>query len=160
MRPVGTKGAPLGLARRTPIGSPHNGAKVFYQESKLATDTHQRILDTNSWEIKGKYITQHIGTVDGQRDSTLKSLGEATYQCINRHADLLRQNKASAEQLEVSQSIQKNLFEQNQRLRLANKALKAQNNRASNIKKSVQFESNMIPNSPSKKSKVDESNRK
>ena len=30
-RPVGTKGAPLGLARRTPIGSPHNGAKVFYQ---------------------------------------------------------------------------------------------------------------------------------
>ena len=30
-RPLGTKGAPLGLAMRTPIGSPRNGARVFYQ---------------------------------------------------------------------------------------------------------------------------------
>ena len=97
---------------------------------------------------------KYIETVDGQRDYILQHTSDVTYQCVSRQTQLLRKNKADVEPLVVSQLIQKSLFQQNQRLMLANKALKKLNIRANN-QKAVQFEpTNNVPDSPLKKLKI------
>ena len=128
---------------------------IVDREYKLTTESYRRILYTESWDEKDTHIVKYIETVDGQRDFALQHLCDVTYQCVSRQTLLLRKNATDVEQLEASQDIQKSLFEQNQRLLLANKALKQRNIRAHN-KKTVQFEptTNAVPNSPLKKLKI------
>ena len=86
------------------------------REYKLTTETYRKVLYTESWSDKEKYIVEYIETVDGQRDFTLNHMSDVIYQCVTRQTFLLSKNAADVEQLFVSQSIQKSLFEQNQRL--------------------------------------------
>ena len=134
---------------------------IVDREFKLATETYRKILYTESWTTKEQYIVEYIESVDGQHDFTLQHMSDVIYQSVHRQTTLLQKNKADVEQLVVSQSIQKQLFEQNQRLRLVNKALK-QHNLKSN--KKVQFDpapdTTTVPDSPLKKTKTNSSKAK
>jgi hypothetical protein len=140
------------------------------RQYKLTTDAYRRILYTDSWITKDKFIRQYMETVDTTRDTSVQHLGEVHCKLIKRHNLLQRKNKEDVEQLAASQSIQTSLFQQTQRLNLANKALKQLNiQHNTNAKKAVRFEdkahtketatndkinTNAISGSPLKKTKL------
>ena len=144
-------------------------ADIVDRQYKLTLETYRRILYTDSWSTKDKYFHQYIQTVDDQRDKNLQSICTVHTKVVKNHNILQRKNKVGATELVASQSIQTSLFQQNQRLNLANKALKQLNLRYSNnAKKAVHFDNaeqakektdtdststNAIPDSPLKKTK-------
>jgi hypothetical protein len=107
------------------------------KEYKLTTETYRNILYAENWSDKERLILTYIEIVDTQRDFSLQHMSDVTFQCVHRHSKLLRKNLTDVEQLVTSQSIQTRLFQQNQRLVLANKALKKQN--IINASKAVHF---------------------
>jgi hypothetical protein len=136
---------------------------------KQTTEYHRRILYIDSWHLKDKYISQYIEAIDSKRDSNLQQLVEANLKLVKRYNELLRKNTTDVEQLAASQSIQTRLFQQTQRLHLANKALKQVNIRCHKQKntpeKAVHFteanaarttipKSPSLPSSPLKKTKL------
>ena len=88
-------------------------------EYSLTSDYYRRVLYTENWDEKDHHISVYLTTIDAKRDHHLQTHTEITFQCLDRHSKHVRRTAHDAAHINTSQSIQKNLFENNQKLELS-----------------------------------------
>ena len=76
-------------------------------EYQLAQEVYRRVLYSETWTQKDLHIQQYFKIVDDKRDYNLQQTSDVTFQCLDRHAKLVRRVAHDSAQIRKTQDTEK-----------------------------------------------------
>ena len=76
-------------------------------EYQLAQEVYRRVLYSETWTQKDLHIQQYFKIVDDKRDYNLQQTSDVTFQCLDRHAKLVRRVAHDSAQIRKPKTLKK-----------------------------------------------------